>query len=45
MRRQENLATITGNITAAGKLKMAKAGQRLILYPLLLTFGGVLARK
>jgi hypothetical protein len=36
---------ITGNIAAGLPLKMAKSRQRLTLCPILLTFGGVLARK
>jgi hypothetical protein len=36
---------ITGNIGAPPLLKTAKSRQRLTVYPLLLTFGGVLARK
>ncbi len=36
---------ITGNITAGQPLKTAKSRQRLTLYPLLLTFGGLLAPK
>jgi hypothetical protein len=42
---QENLAMITGNIAAGRPLKMAESRQRLMLCPLLLTFGAVLARK
>ncbi|MEH2515191.1 hypothetical protein V1279_000764 [Bradyrhizobium sp. AZCC 1610] len=36
---------IAGNIAAPRPLKMAESRQRLSLYPLLLTFGGKLARK
>ena len=36
---------IAGNIAAGQPLKMAESRQRLTLCPLLLTFGGVLARK
>jgi hypothetical protein len=36
---------IVGNNGAANRLKMAKSRQRLTLYPLLLTFGRILAQK
>jgi hypothetical protein len=35
----------TGNIAADQLLKMAEPRQRLTLYPLLLTIGGLIARK
>jgi len=39
------LQSSTGNIAAIPLLKMAEWRQKLTLCPLLLTFGGVLARK
>jgi len=40
-----NFTTMAGNIAATRTWKAAKSGQRLTLFPLLLTSGDVLARK
>ena len=40
-----NFTTMAGNIAAAGASITAESGQWLMLCPLLLTFGSVLARK